>query len=339
MAKKILITGAAGFIGAALAHKLLLQGEQVLGVDNLNSYYDVALKEARLARIASLDLPFQFIKMDIADTAEFHKLYANYKPHYTLHMAAQAGVRFSMEQPFTYLDSNVKGTLNVLEAGRHFGTEHIVFASSSSVYGANALMPNSVVHATEHPVSLYAATKKAGEMMAHSYSHLYRIPLTGLRFFTVYGPWGRPDMAAFSFTRKILNGEPISVFNHGHHRRDFTYIEDIVEGVCRVMWRPAVSSSRWDALRPNPSIANAPYRIYNIGNQRPVLLSEFIATLERVIGRKAVVEMQSLQPGDVGDTFADVGELESEFGFAPNTSLEAGLRKFYDWYQSFYARP
>ncbi len=330
-----MVTGAAGFIGAALAAKLLARGDDVLGVDNLNSYYDVNLKRARLKNLSP---KFNFRELDIADRSAFISLYAEFKPQRVLHMAAQAGVRYSLEQPHTYIDSNVTGFLNVLEACRHLGTDHLVYASSSSVYGANTQMPYSVRHSTEHPVSLYAATKKANEMMAHAYSHLFALPTTGLRFFTVYGPWGRPDMAAFSFTKKILSGEPIPVFNNGHHRRDFTYIDDIVEGVLLTLDRPAKANPSWSPLAPDPATANAPYRIYNIGNHQPILLSDFIATLEKVIGKKANLEMKPMQPGDVPDTFADVGDLVLDTGFAPNTSLEHGLTQFFKWYKDFYIR-
>lgn len=338
MAKRILVTGAAGFIGAALTEKLLDQGLDVLGIDNFFPYYDVNLKHGRLKHIRELNLPGQleFKELNIADTEAFQKSYESFKPDRVLHMAAQAGVRYSLENPQVYVESNLKGFLNVLEACRQHGTEHLVYASSSSVYGANTLMPYSVHHSTEHPISLYAASKKANELMAHSYSHLYMIPTTGLRFFTVYGPWGRPDMAVFSFTQKILKGETIQVFNNGHHRRDFTYVDDIVEGVLRVLARAPGANLVWSGNSPDPATAKSPYRIYNIGNHHPVLLSDFIATLEKVIGKKAKLEMKPLQPGDVPDTFADVSDLQRDFEFSPNTTLETGLTNFWNWYRTYY---
>ncbi len=336
--QKILVTGAAGFIGAALTQKLLAQGHSVLGIDNFFPYYDVNLKHARLKHIRDLDLPgrLTFEDINIADTEALLSAYRDFKPDRVLHMAAQAGVRYSLENPHVYVESNLKGFLNILEACRQLGTAHLVYASSSSVYGANTLMPYSVHHPTEHPISLYAASKKANELMAHSYSHLYQLPATGLRFFTVYGPWGRPDMAVFSFTEKILKGETIQVFNNGHHRRDFTFVDDIVEGVLRVLWQAPSPNLVWSGNSPDPATAKAPYRIYNIGNHKPVLLSDFIATLEKVIGKKAKLEMKPMQPGDVPDTYADVGDLQRDFEFAPNTSLETGLTAFWNWYKVFY---
>ena len=331
---RILVTGAAGFIGAALSERLLRDGHHVLGLDNLNAYYDVELKNARVRRLAHPN--FEFRTVDVADTEKFTAAYAEFKPARTAHLAAQAGVRYSLENPHAYIDANVKGFLNVLEAARHHGTEHLTFASSSSVYGANTRMPYSAHHPTEHPVSLYAATKKANEMMAHSYAQLFGIPVTGLRFFTVYGPWGRPDMAVFSFTQKILRGETIPVFNHGHHRRDFTFIDDIVEGVTRVLMRAPAGDPAWTGDAPDPSRALAPYRIYNIGNHQPVLLSDFIRTLEDVIGRPAHLEMKAMQPGDVPDTFADVSDLQRDFDFAPRTTLRDGLTAFYAWYRGYF---
>ncbi len=333
--QKILVTGAAGFIGAGLCKKLLEQGHQVLGVDNFFPYYDVNLKHARLKQFTE-HKNFSFKEIDIADTAAFDGLYKEFKPARTLHMAAQAGVRYSIDHPFVYAESNLKGFLNVLEACRNHGTEHLVYASSSSVYGANTLMPYSVHSPTEHPISLYAATKKANELMAHSYSHLFKLPATGLRFFTVYGPWGRPDMAVFSFTQKLLKGETIQVFNNGHHRRDFTFIDDIVEGVLRVLTRAPSPNLIWSGNSPDPASAKAPYRIYNIGNHQPVLLSDFISTLEKVTGCQAKLEMKPMQPGDVPDTYADVLDLKRDFEFEPNTSLEAGLTKFFAWYKTYY---
>jgi UDP-glucuronate 4-epimerase len=338
MSQRILVTGSAGFIGAALCSRLLAQGHEVLGVDNLNPYYDPHLKFARLQALGT-PANFHQLEIDIADTGAFTSAYRDFRPQRVLHMAAQAGVRYSMENPHSYIESNVKGFLNVLEACRNYGTEHLVYASSSSVYGANTLMPYSVHHPTEHPISLYAATKKSNELMAHTYSHLYKIPTTGLRFFTVYGPWGRPDMAVFSFTRKILNGEPIQVFNNGHHRRDFTYIGDIADGVIKVLSRAPYENLVWSGNSPDPASSKSPYRLYNIGNHAPVLLSDFIATLENVIGRKAILEMKPIQPGDVPDTFADVSDLKRDFGFIPTTTLEDGLKRFYAWYKSYYPVP
>ena len=333
---RILVTGAAGFIGAATCRRLLDDGHDVLGLDNLNAYYDPSLKEARLARLT--DARFRFERLDVADTDHFTKAYRAFRPERVVHLAAQAGVRYSLDNPHAYVDANVKGFLNVLEAVRHEKAAHLVFASSSSVYGANTAMPFRASTPTEHPVSLYAATKKANEMMAHAYAHLYRMPVTGLRFFTVYGPWGRPDMAVFSFTKKILAGETIQVFNNGHHRRDFTYVDDIVEGVVRVAYGTAAPDPSWSGDAPDPARSHAPYRIYNIGNHQPVLLSDFIATLEDVIGRKARLEMKEMQPGDVPDTFADVDDLRRDFGVEPRTALRDGLTQFYAWYQSYFQR-
>lgn len=329
------MTGSAGFIGAALTARLLNEGHQVLGLDNFNSYYDPSLKKARLRNIGARP-NFRQLELDIADSVSFDKAYREFKPERVLHMAAQAGVQYSLENPQSYVDSNVKGFLNVLEACRTHGTDHLIYASSSSVYGANTLMPFSEHQSTEHPVSLYAATKKAGEMMAHVYSHLHQLPTTGLRFFTVYGPWGRPDMAVYKFTNKILNGETIYLNNHGHHRRDFTYIDDIVEGVSRVASNRPKANPAWSSTSPDPATSPAPYRIYNIGNHQPIQLSDFIATLEEVIGKKAKIELRALQPGDVPDTFADVSDLKRDLEFQPHTNLIEGLTKFYSWYQSFH---
>jgi UDP-glucuronate 4-epimerase len=334
MSKRVLVTGSAGFIGAALCQRLLHEGHTILGIDNLNSYYDPALKKARVKNLGS---HFEQLEFDIADKESFDKVYCGFKPDRVLHMAAQAGVQHSLKAPQSYVDSNVTGFLNVLEACRNFGTDHLVYASSSSVYGANTRMPFSEHHATEHPVSLYAATKKSCEMMAHVYSHLHQIPTTGLRFFTVYGPWGRPDMAVYMFTKKILSGEKIYVNNHGRHMRDFTYIDDIVEGVLRVASNRACTDRTWSGDSPDSATSRAPYRIYNIGNHSPVPLIDFISTLEEVIGKKANLEMRELQPGDVPDTFADVRDLERDMDFKPKTSLHEGLIKFYEWYQDFHS--
>lgn len=329
------MTGSAGFIGAALTGRLLNEGHKVLGIDNLNSYYDPSLKIARLKALGRSE-NFRQLEIDIADTKSFDRAYRDFAPHKVLHMAAQAGVRYSLTNPHAYVDSNVMGFLNVLEACRHFGCEHLVFASSSSVYGANSMMPYSTHGPSDHPVSLYAATKKANEMMAHSYAHLYSLPITGLRYFTVYGPWGRPDMAVYEFTKKILEGQTIQLFNHGHHRRDFTYIDDIVEATLRALNNPARPNATWNGINPDPATSRAPFRIYNAGNSSPVLLSDFIATLESVIGKKANLERLPLQPGDVADTFADVTDLKRDFGFSPRTSLQDGLGKFFSWYQDFH---
>ncbi|HJK95685.1 MAG TPA: NAD-dependent epimerase [Polyangiaceae bacterium LLY-WYZ-14_1] len=330
-----MVTGAAGFIGNHVAEKLLDRGDEVVGVDVVNDYYDPALKEARLARLA--DRPgFSMHRTDVADRQDFPALVAASKPARVIHLAAQAGVRYSLEHPFAYVDANLVGFMNVLEACRHQGVEHLVYASSSSVYGANTKMPFSVRDVVDHPVSLYAATKKANELMAHTYSHLYRLPTTGLRFFTVYGPWGRPDMALFLFTRAILAGRPIQVFNHGKMRRDFTYIDDIVEGVLRVTDRIPAPDPAWSGDAPDPSASNAPYKVYNIGNNRPVELMHLIETLERALGRQAEKQMMDIQPGDVPATYADVAELARDVGFEPATPIEQGVQRFVDWYRAFY---
>lgn len=331
----ILVTGAAGFIGAALSEVLCRQGHEVLGVDNLNDYYSPQLKMDRLTRLKEFK-NFHFQRLDIADKPAFEDMYKNFKPQKTVHLAAQAGVRYSLQNPQAYINANITGFLNVLEATRHHGTEHLVYASSSSVYGANTKMPFSPHDPTAHPVSLYAATKKSNEMMAHSYSHLFKIPTTGLRFFTVYGPWGRPDMAAFLFTEKILKGEPIQLFNHGQHKRDFTFIDDIVDGVVRVLDHVPQSNTQWSGANPDPATSSAPYRIFNIGNHQPVVLAEFISTLENLLGKKAVTKAVGLQSGDVPDTFADVSDLEQATGCRPSTSVQVGLAKFVDWYLGYY---
>ena len=332
---KILVTGAAGFIGSRLSERLLERGDQVIGLDNLNDYYDVALKEARLARL----LPranFEFHRLDIVDRAALDKLFAQAKPQRVMHLAAQAGVRYSLTNPHAYIDANITGFLNVIEACRSLPVEHLVYASTSSVYGANTNMPFSVHDNVDHPVSLYAATKKANELMAHTYSHLYGLPTTGLRFFTVYGPWGRPDMSLFLFTRKILAGEPIDVFNFGHHRRDFTYVDDIVEGVMRCIDRVATPSADWHGDKPDPGTSAAPYRLYNIGNNSPVELMDFIATLERCLGMTAKKNLLPLQLGDVPDTYADVSALVEDIGYRPDTPLATGIGNFVAWYKGYY---
>jgi UDP-glucuronate 4-epimerase len=332
---RVLVTGAAGFIGSALSLRLLARGDEVLGVDNLNDYYDVSLKQARLDRLTPHG-GFQFAKVSIEDRPALERAFAGFKPERVVNLAAQAGVRYSLENPYAYVESNLVGFINILEACRHGKVEHLVYASSSSVYGANRKLPFSVQDSVDHPVSLYAATKKANELMAHTYGHLYGLPTTGLRFFTVYGPWGRPDMALFLFTRKILAGEPIDVFNHGHHTRDFTYIDDIVEGVIRTLDRVATSDPDYDALHPNPATSSAPYRLYNIGNSHPVQLFRYIEVLEQCLGRKAEQNLLPLQPGDVPDTSAEVTELMTDTGYRPDTPVEEGVKRFVEWYRGYY---
>lgn len=332
---RVLVTGAAGFIGSALSARLLARGDQVLGFDNLNDYYDPSLKQARLARL-SPQPGFTFVKASLEDRSALQGAFSGFKPQRVVNLAAQAGVRYSLENPHAYIDSNIVGFTNILEACRHGGVEHLVYASSSSVYGANRKLPFSVQDPVDHPVSLYAATKKANELMAHTYSHLFALPTTGLRFFTVYGPWGRPDMALFLFTRKILAGEPIEVFNHGKHTRDFTYVDDIVEGVIRTLDRVPGPDPRFDALKPNAASSSAPYRVYNIGNHQPVELSRYIEVIESCVGRKAEKILLPLQPGDVPDTCADVEELARDTGYAPATSVEQGVARFVDWYRDYY---
>ena len=332
---KILLTGAAGFIGAALALRLLGRGDEVVGIDNLDPYYDVALKQARLDRVKAHP-GFRDIRADIADREAMAKLFARERPGAVVNLAAQAGVRYSLENPHAYVDANLVGFINILEGCRRHRVGHLVYASSSSVYGANRTLPFSVHHNVDHPFSLYAATKKANELMAHCYSHLYGLPATGLRFFTVYGPWGRPDMALFRFTRNILDGRPIDVFNHGRHRRDFTYVDDLVEGVVRVLDRPASADAEWRAESPDPATSAAPHRIYNIGSNRWVQLERYIEVLETCLGRKAKKNLLPLQPGDVPDTFADIDDLVNEFDYRPSTPVEVGVRRFVDWYKAFY---
>lgn len=332
---KVLITGAAGFIGNAVARRLLERGDRVLGVDNLSDYYDVSLKEARLARLGSAD-GFEFCRCDISERTTFANTFADFAPSRVVHLAAQAGVRYSLENPGAYVDSNLVGFGNILEACRHGGVEHLVYASSSSVYGANTALPFSVHHNVDHPLCLYAASKKANELMAHSYSHLYGLPTTGLRFFTVYGPWGRPDMALFLFTRNILGGRPIEVFNHGKHERDFTYIDDIVEGVMRVLDQPARPNPNWNSDNPDPATSPAPWRLYNIGSDRPVQLEAYISVIEKCLGKKAQKHYLPMQPGDVPATWADVESLKRAVGYAPTTDIETGVARFVDWYRGYY---
>ena len=332
---RVLVTGAAGFIGSALSERLLARGDEIFGVDNLNNYYDVTLKEARLARLTP-HTNFRFAKVSLEDRHAIDAAFADFRPQRVVNLAAQAGVRYSLENPRAYVDSNLVGFINILEACRHGGIEHLVYASSSSVYGANRKLPFSVRDSVDHPLSLYAATKKANELMAHTYSHLYGLPTTGLRFFTVYGPWGRPDMALFLFTRKILAGEPIEVFNHGKHTRDFTYVDDIVEGVIRTLDRVAAPDLTFDPLTPNTGTSAAPYRVYNIGNHRPVELSDYIEIIEKCLGRKAEKILKPLQPGDVPDTYADVEELMHDTGYSPETPVEVGIERFVAWYRDYY---
>lgn len=335
---RYLVTGAAGFIGYHTAKALLENGHEVIGLDNLNDYYDVSLKQARLAQISN-NKAFRFHKLDLKDRADIEKLFAEEKPERVIHLGAQAGVRYSIENPHAYADSNLTGTLNILEGCRHHGIDHLVFASSSSVYGANSKMPFSVSDNVDHPLSLYAATKKSNELMAHTYAHLYRLPVTGLRFFTVYGPWGRPDMALFKFTKQILAGQPIDVFNNGKHARDFTYIDDIVEGVLRTANRIPESNPDWAAGEPNPATSAAPYRIYNIGNSKPVELMDMISALEKALGQEAQKNFLPMQPGDVPTTYADVSDLTADVGFKPSTPIETGIARFVEWYRDFYSKP
>jgi UDP-glucuronate 4-epimerase len=332
---RVLVTGAAGFIGSHLSQRLLARGDEVLGYDNLNAYYDPRLKQARLDRLLPLD-GFSFVQASLEDRAALEAAFDQFKPQRVVNLAAQAGVRYSLENPQAYVDSNIVGFLNILEACRHRRIEHLVYASSSSVYGANKKLPFAVEDSVDHPVSMYAATKKANELMAHTYSHLFNLPTTGLRFFTVYGPWGRPDMALFLFTRKILAGEPIDVFNHGQHTRDFTYVDDIVEGVIRTLDRVPGPDPTYDPLDPTPASSSAPYRVYNIGNHQPVQLLRYIEVLEECLGRKAERNLLPLQAGDVPDTYADVSALQRDTDYSPSTSIETGVRRFVDWYRDFY---
>jgi UDP-glucuronate 4-epimerase len=332
---KHLVTGAAGFIGFHVSRRLLARGDEVVGLDNLNDYYDVQLKRDRLRQLAG-QAGFRFLPADLADRGAMERLFEDETFDAVIHMAAQAGVRYSLENPHAYVDSNLVGFMNILEGCRRQGTRHLVYASSSSVYGANTRMPFSVHHNVDHPVSLYAATKKANELMAHTYSHLYRLPTTGLRFFTVYGPWGRPDMALFKFTRAILAGVPIEVYNHGQMRRDFTYIDDIVEGVIRVADRTPEPNAGWSGDAPDPGTSSAPYKIYNIGNNQPVELLQFIEVLEKCLGKKAEKKLLPIQPGDVPATYADVDDLMADVGFRPATPITEGIARFVAWYGEYY---
>lgn len=331
---RILVTGTAGFIGSALAQRLLARGDEVYGIDNHNDYYDPSLKEARLARFA--DHPgYTHLRADLADGEAVNRAFAEFQPQRVVNLAAQAGVRYSLKNPQAYVQSNLVGFVNILEACRHGKIKHLVYASSSSVYGANRKMPFAIEDAVDHPVSLYAASKKANELMAHTYSHLYDLPTTGLRFFTVYGPWGRPDMSPMLFADRISRGEAIDVFNYGNHSRDFTYIDDIVEGVIRTLDHPARPDAAYDELRPNPGTSSAPYRVYNIGNDQPVQLLRFIELMEQNLGRTVEKRLLPMQPGDVPDTWADVSALRRDVGYAPNTSIEEGVARFVAWYKEY----
>ncbi len=334
---KVLVTGSAGFIGSTLVLRLLARGDTVIGIDNHNDYYDPAIKEARLARYANHP-NYTHLRVDLADRKAMEDSFVTHKPQRVVNLAAQAGVRYSIENPLAYIDSNIVGFAHILEGCRHHGVEHLVYASSSSVYGANTAMPFSVHQNVDHPLSLYAASKKSNELMAHTYSHLYGLPTTGLRFFTVYGPWGRPDMALFKFTKAILAGEKIPVFNYGKHRRDFTYIDDIVEGVIRVLDRPVPPNPEWDGAKPDPGSSKAPWRVYNIGNNSPVELMDYIAALEKALGRKAEMDMLPLQPGDVPDTYADVTDLVEQFDYKPTTPVEQGVANFVAWYRDIFIK-
>jgi UDP-glucuronate 4-epimerase len=332
---KVLVTGSAGFIGSALTLRLLERGDMVIGIDNHNDYYDPSLKEARLARHAKHP-NYTHLRIDLADRKAIDTAFADHKPQRVVNLAAQAGVRYSIENPLAYINSNIVGFAHILEGCRHNGVEHLVYASSSSVYGANTSMPFSVHHNVDHPLSLYAASKKSNELMAHTYSHLYNLPTTGLRFFTVYGPWGRPDMALFKFTKAILAGEKIPVFNYGKHRRDFTYIDDIVEGVIHVLDKPAQSNPSWSGAEPDPGTSMAPWRVYNIGNNSPVELLDYIAAIEKALGKKADIDMLPLQPGDVPDTYADVSDLVEQFHYKPATPVDQGIANFVAWYRNYF---
>ncbi len=335
---RVLVTGAAGFIGMHVTLALLQRGDEVIGIDNLNDYYEVSLKEARLQRIAQHDLQgrFQFLRLDLADRAGIAQLFARTQPDTVVNLAAQAGVRYSIDNPLAYIDSNLVGFANILEGCRHHAVKHLVYASSSSVYGANESMPFSVHDNVDHPLSLYAASKKANELMAHTYSHLFGLPTTGLRFFTVYGPWGRPDMALFKFTKAILDGKPIDVYNYGKHRRDFTYIDDIVEGILRTLDHTAQPNPAWDGKKPDPASSKAPWRVYNIGNQNPVELLDYIEAIEQALGKTAEKRLLPMQAGDVPDTYADVEALVADVGYRPATTVQEGVRRFVAWYRDYY---
>jgi UDP-glucuronate 4-epimerase len=331
----VLVTGTAGFIGSALAMRLLARGDQVIGIDNHNDYYDPAIKEARVARFVAHP-KYTHLRLDLADKDAITGAFAQHRPQRVVNLAAQAGVRYSIENPLAYINSNIVGFTHILEGCRHHQVEHLVYASSSSVYGANTAMPFSIHQNVDHPLSLYAASKKANELMAHTYSHLYGLPTTGLRFFTVYGPWGRPDMALFKFTKAILADQPIQVFNYGKHRRDFTYVDDIVEGIVRVLDRPAPPNPAWQGDRPDPGTSRAPWRVYNIGNNSPVQLMDYIAAIEKALGKRAKTELLPLQAGDVPDTYANVDDLVEQFAYRPATTIETGISRFVAWYREYF---
>ncbi|UVK50235.1 NAD-dependent epimerase (plasmid) [Mesorhizobium sp. AR02] len=337
---KVLVTGAAGFIGYHVARRLLERGDEVVGIDSVNAYYDPGIKEGRLKLLQEFNKTnnsgFHFIRANLADRAAVESCFAGHKFHRVIHLAAQAGVRFSLENPHAYVESNIIAFTNIIEACRHASVAHLTYASTSSVYGANTNMPFSEHRPADHPLQFYAATKRANELMAHSYSHLFRLPTTGLRFFTVYGPWGRPDMALFLFTRNILAGLPIKLFNNGNHTRDFTFVEDIAEGVVRASDRPATPNDAWDSSNPDSSTSNAPWRVFNIGNNNPVKLTDYVMALEAALGRRAIVELLPLQAGDVPDTFADTSALEQAVGYRPGTSVPEGVGRFVDWYQAYF---
>lgn len=334
---KVLVTGSAGFIGSALTLRLLARGDEVIGLDNHNDYYEQSLKEARLARHRNHPA-YTHLRLDLADRQAIDECFEAHKPQRVVNLAAQAGVRYSIDNPLAYIDSNILGFAHILEGCRRHRVEHLVYASSSSVYGANTAMPFSVHHNVDHPLSLYAASKKANELMAHTYSHLFGLPTTGLRFFTVYGPWSRPDMAMIKFTKAILAGEKIPVYNYGQHRRDFTYIDDIVEGILRVLDKPAESNPAWDGMNPDPGSSKAPWRVYNIGSNKPLALLDYIAALERALGKQADKELLPMQPGDVPDTYADVDDLVRDFDYKPGTTVNEGVAKFAEWYLQYYQR-
>jgi UDP-glucuronate 4-epimerase len=336
-ARNILVTGSAGFIGSHLTLRLLGRGDTVIGLDNHNDYYDPAIKEARLARFSGHP-NYTHLRADLADRSVIESVFALHKPRRVVNLAAQAGVRYSIVNPMAYIESNIVGFAHILEGCRHHEVEHLVYASSSSVYGANTTMPFSVHHTVDHPLSLYAASKKANELMAHTYSHLYQLPTTGLRFFTVYGPWDRPDMALYKFTKAILAGKPIQVFNHGHHMRDFTYVDDIVEGLVRILDRPAPPNEQWSGDNPDPGSSRAPWRVYNIGNNSPVQLMRYISAIEDAVGKTAIKEFLPMQAGDVPDTFADVEDLAREFDYKPETPVEEGIKRYVEWYRGFFER-
>ena len=332
---KILVTGSAGFIGSQLCLSLLAQGNQIIGIDNHNDYYDTNLKQARLERHIN-HVDYQHYKLDLSDKKAISSVFANHKPNIVVNLAAQAGVRYSMENPHAYINSNIVGFTNILEGCRAHKVNHLVYASTSSVYGANTIMPFSEHDNTNHPLSLYAASKKSNELMAHTYSYLFKLPTTGLRFFTVYGPWGRPDMALFKFTKNILEDKPIDVFNHGNHTRDFTYIDDIIKGVCHTLNKPPIPNPKWDSNKPDPASSNVPWKIYNIGNNKPVRLMDYIDALEKALGKKAKINFLPLQPGDVADTYANVDNLSRKFNYKPSTSVIKGVSSFVNWYKDYY---